>query len=174
MKRILPTFAALLIAGCQPAAERSDQLVLSGNLELVDAQLSFKYPGRVAERLVDEGQRVKAGQLLAKLDDSEQVQEVALRRAELAAAKALLAELEAGFRRLGLEWIPSVANFISVRVPRRDGKPMGGFIFNELLKRSVIVRPLGGYGMPDHLRVTVGNPEENARFLAALEQSLKA
>ena len=98
MKRILPTFAALLLTGCQPAAERSDQLVLSGNLELVDAQLSFKYPGRVAERLVDEGQRVKAGQLLAKLDDSEQVQEVALRRAELAAAKALLAELEAGSR----------------------------------------------------------------------------
>ena len=88
--------------------------------------------------------------------------------------RAGMAELEAGFRRLGLEWIPSVANFISVRVPRRDGKPMGGFIFNELLKRSVIVRPLGGYGMPDHLRVTVGNPEENARFLAALEQSLKA
>ncbi len=55
--------------------------MLSGNLELIDAQLSFKYPGRVLERLVDEGQRVRAGQPIARLDDSEQTQEVALRRA---------------------------------------------------------------------------------------------
>jgi histidinol-phosphate aminotransferase len=85
-----------------------------------------------------------------------------------------MAELEKGFRRLDLEWIPSVANFISVRVPRRNGQPAGGFIYNELLKRSVIVRPLAGYDMPDHLRVTVGTPEENAKFLSALEQALKA
>ncbi|MFM8336887.1 MAG: HlyD family efflux transporter periplasmic adaptor subunit [Opitutaceae bacterium] len=97
MNRFFPPIAALILAGCQPAAT-DGPLMLSGNLELVDAQLSFKYPGRVAERLVDEGQRVKAGQLVARLDDSEQVQEVALRRAELAAARALLAELEAGSR----------------------------------------------------------------------------
>lgn len=97
MKRLLPSLAALILAGCQPAAP-DGPLVLSGNLELVDAQLSFKYPGRVVERLVDEGRRVKAGQLVARLDDSEQVHEVALRRAELAAAQALLAELEAGSR----------------------------------------------------------------------------
>jgi histidinol-phosphate aminotransferase len=36
----------------------------------------------------------------------------------------------------------------------------------------VIVRPIAGYGMPEHLRVTVGLPEHNARFLAALERSL--
>jgi HlyD family secretion protein len=74
------------------------QLTLSGNLEVTDAQLSFKAPGRIVERLVSEGQRVAAGQLVARLDDAEQVQEVALRRAELAATRALLAEFEAGSR----------------------------------------------------------------------------
>ena len=94
MPRILTLVAAFtLLAGCRPAP-LDGPLVLSGNLELVDAQLSFKYPGRVLERLVDEGQRVKAGQPVARLDDSEQTQEVALRRAELAAARALLAELD--------------------------------------------------------------------------------
>ena len=97
MKRPFLILAALTLAGCQPASPEGP-LVLSGNLELVDARLSFKYPGRVAERLVDEGQRVKAGQTVARLDDSEQIHEVALRRAELGAAQALLAELEAGSR----------------------------------------------------------------------------
>lgn len=98
MHRSLPFAVAFaLLAGCRPAP-LDGPLVLSGNLELVDAQLSFKYPGRVLERLVDEGQRVKAGQPVARLDDSEQTQELALRRAELAAARALLAELEAGSR----------------------------------------------------------------------------
>lgn len=97
MKRSFLILAALTLAGCRPASPE-EPLVLSGNLELVDARLSFKYPGRVAERLVDEGQRVKAGQMVARLDDSEQIQEVALRRAELGAAQALLAELEAGSR----------------------------------------------------------------------------
>jgi HlyD family secretion protein len=90
--------AALLVSACQPRSDRAGDLTLSGNLEVTDAQLSFKHPGRVAERLVAEGQRVTAGQLVARLDDAEQTQEVALRRAELAATQALLAELEAGSR----------------------------------------------------------------------------
>jgi HlyD family secretion protein len=90
--------ATLLVAACSRPADRNGNLTLSGNLEVTDAQLSFKHPGRVAERLVSEGQRVTAGQLIARLDDAEQVQEVALRRAELAATQAFLAELEAGSR----------------------------------------------------------------------------
>ena len=46
-------------------------------------------------------------------------------------------------------------------------------MFQKLLKQGVIVRPLAGYAMPDHLRVTVGLPGENARFLEALEAVLK-
>ena len=93
-------FAALvaLPAACSRNGARAGDLVLSGNIEVTDAQLGFKMPGRVVERLVSEGQRVAAGQLIARLDDSEQTQELALRRAELAAAQAVLAELEAGSR----------------------------------------------------------------------------
>jgi HlyD family secretion protein len=98
--------AALLVAallalptGCaRPGGGRAGDLVLSGNIEVTDAQLGFKTPGRVAARLVAEGQRVTAGQLIARLDDSEQTSEVALRQAELTAAQSMLAELEAGSR----------------------------------------------------------------------------
>jgi histidinol-phosphate aminotransferase len=46
-------------------------------------------------------------------------------------------------------------------------------VFESLLGQGVIVRPVGGYGLPDHLRVTVGLPEENERFLAALAVALR-
>jgi HlyD family secretion protein len=89
----------LLLAACnRSGAGRSGELVLSGNFELEDAQLGFKTPGRVIERPVREGDRVQAGQLVARLDDAEQQAQLALRRAELAAAESVLAELEAGSR----------------------------------------------------------------------------
>ena len=72
--------------------------MLSGNIEVTDAQLGFKIPGRVIERPVSEGDRVQAGQLIARLDDVEQKEQLALQRAELAGAQAALAELEAGSR----------------------------------------------------------------------------
>jgi histidinol-phosphate aminotransferase len=75
--------------------------------------------------------------------------------------------IEAGVTRLGLEWIPSHGNFITVRV----GK--AGEIYKRLLKRGVIVRPVANYGMPEHLRVTVGTEDENERFLGALAASLR-
>ena len=75
--------------------------------------------------------------------------------------------LEQGARALGLESIPSFGNFITVRV----GK--AGEIYKRLLKRGVIVRPVAGYGLPEHLRVTVGTPEENQRFLTALAASIR-
>jgi HlyD family secretion protein len=71
---------------------------VSGNIEVTDAEVSFKIPGRVEARLVDEGETVKAGQTVARLDSAELAQEVAVRRAEVRAAQAALAELEAGSR----------------------------------------------------------------------------
>lgn len=71
---------------------------VSGNIEITDAAASFKIAGRVTERLVTEGDIVKAGQIIAKLDDVDLKQEVSLRRAELEATKASLKELHAGFR----------------------------------------------------------------------------
>lgn len=90
---------AVLATGCtRRTASANGELVLSGNVEVTDAQLAFKIPGRVAERRFAEGERVDAGQLVARLDDAEQAAELALRRGELAAANAFLAELEAGSR----------------------------------------------------------------------------
>jgi HlyD family secretion protein len=71
---------------------------VSGNIEITSAEVSFKVPGRVAERTVTEGDSVQAGQLVARLDSADLAQQVAARRAELALATAALAELEAGSR----------------------------------------------------------------------------
>ncbi len=89
---------ALLLPACSRAGAGRGDLVLSGNLEVSDAQLGFKAAGRLVERLVSEGDRVTAGQLVARLDDAEQRAQLALRQAELAAAEAVVAELEAGSR----------------------------------------------------------------------------
>jgi histidinol-phosphate aminotransferase len=45
-------------------------------------------------------------------------------------------------------------------------------VYAALLAQGIIVRPIAGYGLPEHLRVTVGLPEQNARFLAALQRAL--
>lgn len=71
---------------------------ISGNIEVTDVEISFKIPGRVVERLVSEGETVKAGQTVARLDSQDLAQEVAQRRAQAAAAQAGLAELTAGSR----------------------------------------------------------------------------
>ncbi|HSD54267.1 MAG TPA: histidinol-phosphate transaminase [Burkholderiales bacterium] len=83
-----------------------------------------------------------------------------------------MTQLTGGFERLGLAWIPSFANFVSVEIPRSGGASQAGAVYQKLLHAGVIVRPVAGYAMPDHLRVTVGLPEENARFLAALAGAL--
>jgi histidinol-phosphate aminotransferase len=78
-----------------------------------------------------------------------------------------IAYLTREFRRLDLEYVPSSANFVMVRVGQ------GARVYEGLLRRGVIVRPMDGYGFPHHLRVTVGLPEENARFVAALAEVLR-
>ncbi len=77
-----------------------------------------------------------------------------------------LARLERAFKTLGLEFIPSCANFVAFRVSR------AGTVYEKLLRQGVIVRPLANYDMPDHLRVTVGTPKENEKFLRALRMAL--
>jgi histidinol-phosphate aminotransferase len=77
-------------------------------------------------------------------------------------------QLEDGARTLGIDYIPSYGNFITLRV----GK--AAEIYKRLLRRGVIVRPVGGgYGLPEHLRVTIGTAQENERFLGALAASVK-
>ena len=73
-----------------------------------------------------------------------------------------LAQLENGFRALGLDYVPSVANFLLVRV---GGAPK---VYDSLQRRGVIVRPMKPYGMAEWLRVTVGTRAQNDRFLSEL------
>jgi len=80
-------------------------------------------------------------------------------------------QLEEGAGALGLEFIPSHGNFLTIRVAQ-GGKPAAE-VYKRLLRRGVIVRPVAGYGLPEHLRVTVGTAEENRKFLSALAASLK-
>jgi histidinol-phosphate aminotransferase len=75
--------------------------------------------------------------------------------------------LETEFRRLGISWVPSHANFLLVDVGR------GGAVYDKLLRKGVIVRPMSGYGYPKHVRISVGLPAENRRLVAALAEVLK-
>ena len=77
-----------------------------------------------------------------------------------------MAQIVDGVKRLGLDHIPSLGNFVCI-------KPGDAAAVNQkLLKQGVIVRPIAGYGLPDWLRVTIGNEVENQRFLEALEVAL--
>lgn len=76
-------------------------------------------------------------------------------------------QLESAFRDMGLEYIPSAGNFIAV-----DVGDNAAAVNQSLLEQGVIVRPIAGYGMPRHLRVSIGLPEENARFIESLERAL--
>ncbi|MFC0309252.1 histidinol-phosphate transaminase [Gallibacterium trehalosifermentans] len=71
------------------------------------------------------------------------------------------------FEQQGLDYIPSKGNFITVDL-KQPAQP----IYNALLHKGVIVRPIAGYGMPNHLRVSIGLPEENQAFINALTEVL--
>lgn len=84
--------------GSRGNQKKPSYIKVSGNFEVTEAEVSFKIPGRVEQRFVDEGEAVQAGQPVARLEDRDILQEVALRRAEVAAAQAQLLELERGSR----------------------------------------------------------------------------
>ena len=67
---------------------------------------------------------------------------------------------------LGIEVVPSGANFVMVKTGRSRE------VFEELQKRKVIVRPMDPYGLPDYIRITVGTPEQNETILNALKEVL--
>lgn len=83
--------------------------------------------------------------------------------------RAGMQQLCAGFAQLGLAFIPSVGNFVAVDLGERSGVAVD----RALLQEGCITRPIGGYGMPHHLRVSVGLNSENTRLLSALAKVLK-
>jgi len=93
---------------------------------------------------------------LAALDDTEHVERT------LATNREGMAYLEDALARLNIGFVPSQANFLLIRVGR------GLAVYDALLRRGVITRPMDAYGFPEFLRVTVGLAEENHRFVEAL------
>lgn len=98
---------------------------------------------------------------LAALDDSDHVTR------SLDVNRQGLEYLRNEFKKLGLPFVPSHGNFILVRV----GK--GQEVFKQLLSQGVIVRPMGGYKFPEHVRVTVGTMDENRKFIEALRRVIQ-
>jgi len=96
--------------------------------------------------------------VVAAMDDTEHV------RRTLEVNAAGMAYLENEFRRLELDFVPSQANFILTDVG--DARA----VYDRLLRMGVIVRPMNGYGLPRHVRISVGLPEENRRLIAALRE----
>ena len=97
---------------------------------------------------------------LAALDDEEHVSKT---RANNFGG---LQFFEKAFRELKLEFVPSFANFILLRVD--EGKR----VFDSMQKQGVIVRPMGGYQLPEWIRISVGTPKENERCLNVLKAAL--
>lgn len=100
---------------------------------------------------------------LAALEDD------AFRAATLKTVREGRRDLTEGLQKLGCRVWPSEANFLMFQLPEgHDARAC----FEGLLARGIIIRPLKSYGLPDHLRVSVGTPEENAAFLSALAEEL--
>lgn len=100
--------------------------------------------------------------VMAGMDDAEHVART------LRVNREGIAYLEGEFRRLAVACIPTHANFILAEVG--DGRA----VYERLLRLGAIVRPMNGYGLPRHVRISVGLPEENRRLVAALEKVLAA
>ena len=78
-----------------------------------------------------------------------------------------LQQLISGLKLLGLNFIPTIGNFLTA-----DMGCEASTVYTKLLAEGIIVRPLANYSLPDHLRITVGTEEQNARFLKALEKCI--
>ena len=84
--------------------------------------------------------------------------------------RAGYAQLTQAFDQMGLKYLPSSGNFVLVKVG--DTPNAGATVNLELLKAGVIVRPVGNYGLPEWLRISIGLPQENEAFIVALKKIL--
>ena len=134
---------------------------------LAGARLGF---GVMPEWLADILMRVRlpfSVNLLAEAAGLAALADTAFRQASLEAVSTGRAFLARELSRLGCRPRPSQANFLLFTPPAPARK-----VFEELLARGIIIRPLGSYGLPDDLRVSVGNARENQAFIKALEDVL--
>ncbi len=104
---------------------------------------------------------IAAGAACAALKDQEHIKKT------IALNQAGMCHLEEEIKKANIGYIPSLGNFITIDIVRE-----GIEVYQKLLHQGVIVRPLGAYGMPNHLRVTIGTSHENEKFLRALHTVL--
>jgi len=100
----------------------------------------------------------------AALEDNEHLQQ------SISLNQAGMKQLTTSFDDMNLQYIPSVGNFICVDM--KSTGQTGMEIYNKLLHQGVIVRPVDNYGLPNHLRITIGLEQENEKFIQALESVL--
>jgi histidinol-phosphate aminotransferase len=98
---------------------------------------------------------------LAALDD-----EAHLRKTKRVVGEGR-AYLQENFTEMQIPFVPAVANFLMVNVGD------GCAVFERLLQRKIIVRPLKGYGLPEWFRISVGTMEENKKLIAALSEVIR-
>jgi histidinol-phosphate aminotransferase len=98
---------------------------------------------------------------IASLDDAEHV----IKSVEMNNAGKTF--LQDAFRDMGLDYLPTMGNFISVNM-KQDGLQL----YQKLLHQGVIVRPVANYAMPEYLRITIGTQQQNERFIETLKQCL--
>lgn len=122
------------------------------NPELISAMEKIRQPFNI-------NSIIQAG-ALAALDDSEHLERTKANNRE--GLKFYETELNG----LGLQYVPSEANFILVKVGN------GQKVFEAMQRLGVITRPMGGYNLPEWIRITVGTPSENQRAATALKQAL--
>lgn len=99
----------------------------------------------------------------AALDDKEHLQR------SVASNRSGMAQLKAGLDALGIRHLPSVGNFILIDC-KRPAMP----VYDAMLRQGVIVRPVGNYQLPNHLRLTIGTQAQNERMLSAIKHALSS
>lgn len=97
----------------------------------------------------------------AALDDREHLQR------SIVANREGMQQIKAGLDELGIRHLPSRGNFILI-----DCAKPAAAIYEAMLRQGVIVRPVGNYQLPNHLRLTIGTQAQNQRMLDALRQAL--
>jgi histidinol-phosphate aminotransferase len=75
--------------------------------------------------------------------------------------------LETAFAAIGIEYVPSVANFVLVKVGD------GNAVFQAMLRKGIILRAMGSYGLPEWIRISVGTMDQNRRCIEELREVLK-
>ncbi len=142
MKKLIPIVIIVVALGAWGITRWLDRpeegkIRVSGSIEVTEADVSFRIPGKVTKRLVDEGDRVKEGQTVARMDPTELERELALQQSNLAGAEAALDELENGFRTEDIQAARERVHTAEAELDRVSQDYERG---QELLKKDVISR----------------------------------